>query len=82
MSNYFRITAYNEKENIEKIFDRHFRSANAKRVAVGSGIGLSIVKSILTHHNYKFFVKSEEGKGSTFSIIFTQAKGEQNEIKN
>ena len=58
------------EENLEKIFDRHFRSSAAKRVTVGSGIGLSIVKSILTHHGFEFGAKSEENKGSTFFIIF------------
>lgn len=67
------------KENLEHIFDRHFRSSNAKRATVGSGIGLSIAKSILNYHNYQFFANSTEGKGSTFTIIFTGDKGGTNE---
>lgn len=71
------------KENLDHIFDRHFRSSNAKRVTVGSGIGLSIVKSILTHHGYEFGAKSAENKGSTFFVVFklandTPVKGEKN----
>ena len=73
------------KENLSQIFDRHFRATNAKRVAVGSGIGLSIVKQILDAHNFDFGVISEEGKGSTFYINFKtydKSQGEQNEEKN
>ena len=70
------------KENLQHIFDRHFRSSNAKRVSVGSGIGLSIVKSILTHHGYEFGVNSQENKGSTFYVIFNMvdspSKGDKN----
>ena len=58
------------KENLEFIFDRHFRSSSAKRATVGSGIGLSIVKSILNHHAYTFGATSKENKGSTFYVNF------------
>ena len=54
------------KEDLHMIFDRHFRSNNAKRVTTGSGIGLFIVKQILSYHNFKFGVESELGKGSEF----------------
>ncbi len=70
------------KENISQIFDRHFRATNAKRVSVGSGIGLSIVKQILDAHKFEYGVKSEENKGSTFYINFKTEdnnKGENNE---
>lgn len=72
------------KENLDKIFDRHFRTTSAKRATVGSGIGLSIVKSILTYHGFDFGAKSEEKKGSTFHIIFTSdiIQGETHENKN
>ena len=58
------------KENLPHIFDRHFRATNAKRVTVGSGIGLSIVKQILDAHQLNFGVLSEENKGSIFYINF------------
>ena len=72
------------EENLSQIFDRHFRATNAKRVAVGSGIGLSIVKEILDAHNLDFGVISEEGKGSTFYInfkIINDIKGDKDENK-
>ena len=59
------------EENLKFIFDRHFRSSNAKRATVGSGIGLSIVKTILTHHSYTFGATSKENNGSTFYVNFT-----------
>jgi signal transduction histidine kinase len=37
-----------------------------QRAAVGSGIGLSIVKSILLAHRAEYGVESEVGKGSKF----------------
>ncbi len=54
------------KEDLDLIFDRHFRSSSAKRAVVGSGVGLTIVKEILNYHKFKFGVISELGKGSLF----------------
>ena len=55
------------KKDIENIWDRYYKVAGVhKRANVGSGLGLSIVKSILDLHNAKYGVESEEGKGSMF----------------
>ncbi|MCW8645275.1 cell wall metabolism sensor histidine kinase WalK [Streptococcus macedonicus] len=35
----------------------------------GQGIGLSIVKSIIKAHHGNITVKSDYGKGSTFTVI-------------
>ncbi|MCH5166007.1 MAG: HAMP domain-containing histidine kinase [Clostridiales bacterium] len=55
-----------EAEDIDTVWDRYYRSAHAKRIAVGSGLGLSICKNILTAHSAKYGVISEIGKGTTF----------------
>ena len=55
------------EEDLPHIWDRYFRtSTNYQRPEEGSGLGLSIVKEILTLHNAEFGVESEEGKGSDF----------------
>ena len=69
-------------EDQQHIFEKHFRSNNAKRVVVGSGIGLSIVKEICDYHNYKFGVESELGKGSTFFVDFFAVASDQIEEEN
>lgn len=62
-------------DSIDHIFERHFRSTVAKRTTVGSGIGLSIVKSILDAHEFNIKVMSKEGKGSNFYITIPNATG-------
>lgn len=57
-------------ENLPYIWDRYYkvseRNKTHKRAKMGSGIGLSIVKSVLEQHNFAFGAESTEGKGSTF----------------
>jgi signal transduction histidine kinase len=54
-------------EELSHIWDRYYKtSSNHARSASGSGLGLSIVKEILTMHHAKFGVESKVGKGTTF----------------
>ena len=58
-------------EELGEIWNRYYRSTeNHKRPVQGTGLGLSIVKTILERHRFHFGVQSEEGKGSTFYIVF------------
>ncbi len=53
-------------EDIDAVWDRYYRVNQEKRSVVGSGLGLSIVKSILEAHKAEYGIKSELGKGSIF----------------
>lgn len=57
------------KEKQEVIFER-FRQVDKSlnRAQEGSGIGLSLVKSIVEMHGGSIYVKSEYGKGSEFTV--------------
>lgn len=58
------------KEEHEKVFMKFFRAKNAVRKETdGSGLGLFIVKEIISKHGGEVSFKSEEGKGTTFTII-------------
>ena len=54
-------------KDIKYIWDRYYKSEkNHKRNVVGSGVGLSIVKSILIRHDFEYGVKSKKNHGTTF----------------
>jgi signal transduction histidine kinase len=54
-------------DELPYIWERYYRSdKNHKRAVTGSGLGLSIVKSIIDMHNGKYGVESVVGAGSTF----------------
>ncbi|MBN2337093.1 MAG: HAMP domain-containing histidine kinase [Acidobacteria bacterium] len=59
------------KENLEKIFNDHFRSKNAlSHYAYGSGLGLSLVKEVVVLHGASIEVESTVGSGSSFTVRF------------
>ena len=58
-------------EELSAVWDRYYRSSEMhKRPVKGMGLGLSIVRTILEKHNFKFGINSEVGKGSTFYVLF------------
>lgn len=65
-------------EDQEKIFDRFYRTDHplVQEVA-GTGLGLSIVKSFVEMHGGEIWVKSEPGRGSTFSFTLPLAETEK-----
>jgi len=57
-------------EDLPKIFDRFYRVRSEKtRQVVGAGLGLAVTKAIIEAHLGSIEVKSEVGKGTTFSVL-------------
>ena len=63
------------QNQIDKIFDRFYQvDGSHTREHEGTGIGLALTKELVDLHKGKIEVESEEGKGSTFRIIFPLGK--------
>ena len=65
---YVRITVRDSgrgipRENLQRIFDPYFTTKPG-----GSGLGLAVTYSVVKRHGGHIRVKSEEGKGTTFSV--------------
>lgn len=56
------------------IFDKFFRSEEVRDDYQGSGLGLSIVKSVVERHNGRVWVTSTPGFGTTFTVVLPIAK--------
>lgn len=54
-------------EAVTQIFDRYYQERGAHQAA-GTGIGLALVKNLVTLHHGTIEVKSEPGKGSEFIV--------------
>ena len=58
-------------QHIPRLTERFYRvDSSRSRSTGGTGLGLAIVKHITNRHQALLEIKSEEGKGSRFSIVF------------
>lgn len=61
-----------KKKDLPFIFERLYRGDKSRNETEGSGIGLTIVKRIITLHSATIDVESEEGRGSCFTVRFNK----------
>lgn len=55
------------------IFEKFFRGSNVPEGVSGTGLGLTIVKSIVEDHRGRIWVESKEGEGTTFTVVLPGA---------
>ena len=51
-----------------RIFERFYRAPDKKKMAKGAGLGLYLCKAVVEAHGGQIAVRSEEGKGATFTF--------------
>ncbi|HTV92135.1 MAG TPA: ATP-binding protein [Verrucomicrobiae bacterium] len=55
---------------LSRIFDRFTRASNARKMRIsGTGFGLYLTKQLVQLHGGTIAVESEEGRGSTFTVV-------------
>jgi len=63
------------QQHIPRLTERFYRVDRSRsRETGGTGLGLAIVKHIAGRHQAQLDIASEEGQGSTFSIVFPEKR--------
>jgi two-component system phosphate regulon sensor histidine kinase PhoR len=64
-----------EAHHIPRLTERFYRvDLGRSRETGGTGLGLAIVKHIALRHHAHLEISSQTGHGSTFSLLFSEAK--------
>jgi signal transduction histidine kinase len=64
------------KEDLPRVFSRLYRADNPLIQGIGeTGVGLSIVKTLVEAHDGRIWVDTEQGKGSTFTLLMPLSNG-------
>ncbi|NRT87081.1 sensor histidine kinase [Clostridium beijerinckii] len=61
-----------KKEDLPYVFERMYRGDKSRHKIEGSGIGLTLVKKILTLHSGTIDVESRENKGTVFTVYINK----------
>lgn len=64
-----------KEEETKRIFDRFYRSDQARSVDSGSGLGLAIAKQIVEAHHGQIWAKSQQGAGTSILISLPKSRG-------
>jgi two-component system phosphate regulon sensor histidine kinase PhoR len=68
-------------QHIPRLTERFYRVDRSRsRETGGTGLGLAIVKHIAIRHQAKLEILSEEGKGSTFALVFPDKRAHVDEM--
>jgi signal transduction histidine kinase len=69
-------------EDLQRAFTRLYRADNVLIQGIGdTGVGLSIAKTLTEAQHGRIWVESEQGVGSTFSVLLPTAGGSANDKK-
>lgn len=58
------------EDDKKRLFEKYYRASNVGKNIVGTGLGLSLVKTLVGEHHGRISFESEEGKGSCFKVEF------------
>lgn len=62
------------KEDISRVFNAFFTGKNGRKTSESTGMGMYLAKRVCDNLGHELLVNSEEGMGTTFSIIFHKGK--------
>lgn len=68
-----------DEETRCNLFERYYRGTNTEESMDGSGLGMSIAKAIVEAHRGRVSVWSEVGRGTTITVLLSEAAAQEDE---
>lgn len=62
------------KEDLPQIWNRFYKADKSRTSKISTGLGLPIVRNILTQHGEDIWVENKEGEGVTFTFTLKRVK--------
>ncbi|WP_251862469.1 sensor histidine kinase [Clostridium sp. Marseille-Q2269] len=62
------------KEDLDRVFNAFFTGKNGRKTSESTGMGMYLAKRICSELGNELYVESEQGKGTTFYIVFYKGK--------
>ncbi|WP_339226077.1 HAMP domain-containing sensor histidine kinase [Oceanobacillus sp. FSL K6-2867] len=69
-----------DEETKENLFSRYYRGTNTEESMEGTGLGMSIALQIAKLHQGTILVESEENRGTTVTVLFSEAEDSKKNV--
>jgi two-component system, OmpR family, phosphate regulon sensor histidine kinase PhoR len=70
------------RRDLPHVFERFYKGDRARSGGTGTGMGLAIARHVVEAHGGRIWVRSEEGRGSTFGFSLPLQQGPHGETAN
>jgi signal transduction histidine kinase len=62
-----------QQSDMERLFERYYRGAEAAKAAAGMGLGLSLVQRVCERYGWRIEITSHAGSGTRVKLLFHEA---------
>ncbi|WP_010271717.1 sensor histidine kinase [Paenibacillus senegalensis] len=69
-----------DEQSVDRLFNRYYRGTSTDTPAGGTGLGMAIVKQIVTAHQGTIYVKSKVGHGTSVTVQLPRSQNKRKQV--